>query len=229
MTTPLLLERDAPSSAIADALRAGRRGGGCVVLIEGPAGIGKSGLLHELRRQAEGHGRVLVARASRLEQTFAFGVVRQLFEAVVREHDRGGALFEGAATAALDVFDDAATEGAGASYAALHGLHWLALNLAEAGPLLLVVDDLHWCDPSSLRFLAYLARRLEGTSIVLATSTRPVGTTPAGADVEQVPELLAELLGELAAEPSAVHLHPAPLSPAASGELLGRLLGTAPD
>ena len=55
----------------------------------------------------------------------------------------------------------------GASFAALHGLFWLVLNLAEERPLLLAVDDLHWCDRPSLLFFAYLARRLEGQPILL--------------------------------------------------------------
>lgn len=224
-----LLERGSQSAAIHEALAAGRRGDGRVVLIEGPAGIGKSGLLRELREQAEGRSRVLVARASRLEQSFAFGVVRQLFEQSVRDPQLSSEVLDGAARAAAGVFADTPTEGSAASYAILHGLHWLTLNLADAtGPLVLVVDDLHWCDISSLRFLAYLARRLDGTSIVLAATTRPVGAEASGPEVERVSDLLAELLGDLAAEPSAVLLHPQPLSAEGSSELLGGTLGEQP-
>lgn len=224
-----LLERGPQSAAVEEALAAGRRGDGRVVLIEGPAGIGKSGLLRELRDRAEGRSRLLVARASRLEQAFAFGVVRQLFEQSVRDPELADMVFDGAASAAADVFADAPSEGSTASYAILHGLHWFTLNLADAGqPLVLVVDDLHWCDISSLRFLAYLARRLDGTSIVLAATTRPVGAEASGPEVERVSDLLAELLGDLAAEPTAVLLHPQPLSPAASTQLVGGILGSVP-
>ncbi len=231
MTSPAsdLLERDSQADAIDRALAAGRRSEGRVVLIEGPAGIGKSGLLHALRQQAEGRSRVLAARASRLEQAFAFGVVRQLFEQAVRDPEVGSRALEGAAGAAAGIFDDAPSEAGAASYAILHGLHWLALNLADDGPLVLVVDDLHWCDISSLRFLTYLARRLDGTPIVLAATTRPVGSGPAGdPGVELASDLLVELLGDLSAELSAVHLHPQPLSQEASAELLERLLGARP-
>src|SRR5262249_12838667 len=51
------------------------------------------------------------------------------------------------------------------SFAVLHGLYWLACNLASSKPVLLVVDDAHWADEPSLRWLAYLATRLEGLSI----------------------------------------------------------------
>src|ERR671910_838246 len=55
-----------------------------------------------------------------------------------------------------------------ASFAALHGLYWLTLNLAGERPLLLAVDNLQWGDRPSLRFLAYLTRRLEGVGALLA-------------------------------------------------------------
>jgi hypothetical protein len=59
------------------------------------------------------------------------------------------------------------------SFAVLHGLFWLTANLADRGALLIVVDDLHCCDPPSLRFVTYLARRLEGLPVVLAVGLRP--------------------------------------------------------
>ena len=40
------------------------------------------------------------------------------------------------------------------------GLYWLLAAIAEDEPLVLVADDLHACDPASLRWLAYLARRI---------------------------------------------------------------------
>ena len=59
--------------------------GGCV-LVRGPAGIGKTALLAEARTLAAGAGlRVLAARGSELERSFAFGAVQQLF---ARSHAR---------------------------------------------------------------------------------------------------------------------------------------------
>ncbi len=225
--TPGLLERDDQASAIDAVLAAGRRGEGRLLLIEGPPGIGKSRLLQELRTRADGPARVLSARASKLEQAFAFGVVRQLLEAVTRDAGDAATAFEGAASGARSIFDDAPSEGSGASYAILHGLHWLTLNLAETQPLVLVIDDLHWCDASSLRFLSYLARRIESTRVVLAATTRPLVHAVSNGDVGG--DVLVELLDELLSEPDAVLLHPLALSPDASAALLAETLGTTVD
>src|SRR3712207_6237579 len=90
----------------------------------------------------------------------------------------------GAAAAAGSVFEgfempeDAPRD---ASFAALHGLYWLVVNAAAEKPLLLALDDLHWVDRPSLRFVAYLARRLEGAPVLVATTLRSAepGTDPA--------------------------------------------------
>ena len=182
------------------------------MLIEGPAGIGKSGLLGGLR-DGTAHGlRVLAARAGELEREFAYGVVRQLFEAEVAGTSGP---FEGAAAPAAAVFAAAPDAGEGdASFAALHGLFWLTLNLAADRPLLLAIDDLHWCDRPSLRFLAYLARRLDGVPALVATTLR-TGEPPAD----------AALLGEITSDPAALTLRPGPLSLAAVDELVRERLG----
>ena len=54
----------------------------------------------------------------------------------------------------------------------LHGLYWLLNNLADAAPLVLAVDDLHWADAESLRFLDYLAPRLDGLRCVVLRLAR---------------------------------------------------------
>ncbi|WP_324278206.1 ATP-binding protein [Blastococcus brunescens] len=77
-----------------------------LLLIEGPAGIGKTRLLTEARRlAAERSVRVLTARGSQLEKTFGFGVVRQLFEPQLTDPGRRDELLAGAAASARGVFD----------------------------------------------------------------------------------------------------------------------------
>ena len=159
---------------------------------------------------------VLNARAGELERDFPFGVVRQLFEAVVADPDA----LAGAAATARVVFaspDEGAPTG-DASFAALHGLYWLALNLAAERPLLLEVDDLQWCDRPSLRFLAYLVRRLEGQPVLVTASVR-TGDPPTD----------AALLAEIANDPATAHVRPGPLSEDAVGQLVAKRLGAEPD
>ena len=97
------------------------------------------------------------------------------------------------------------------SFSVLHGLFWLTLNVAAEDPLLLVVDDLQWCDRPSLRFLAYLAHRLDGTRIGLLTGHR---NTEPGVD----PALVAGI----AVEPATVVISPRPLSIEGIGALIER-------
>ncbi|TQN43874.1 transcriptional regulator [Blastococcus colisei] len=210
-----LLDRDAELAAVRAALDDLVAGEPRLLLIEGPAGIGKTRLLTEIRRlAAERSVGVLAARGSQLEKAFGFGVVRQLFEPRLTDPRRRDELLAGAAASARGVFDPMGGESPDGSFAALHGLYWLAVNLTADGPLVLAVDDVQWCDGASLRSLAFLVRRLEAVPVLV------VGTVRTGEPHED-----EELLGELALEPVAVVLRPATLSADAVGALVGRRLG----
>jgi hypothetical protein len=77
-----LLERDAALDRIDQRLRCASAGGGSLLLLEGPAGIGKTRLvLAAVRRGRELGLTTLSARGSELERDFAYGLVRQLFDA----------------------------------------------------------------------------------------------------------------------------------------------------
>lgn len=83
------------------------------VMIEGPAGVGKSRLLAAARTLAQEAGlRTLGARGSELERELAFGVVRQWFEPALRGPSRRGTWLSGAAAAAERVFDPSRAPGA---------------------------------------------------------------------------------------------------------------------
>ncbi len=164
-------------SAISAAFPAPGSGDGRVVVVAGRAGIGKSSLLAEGQRTARAAGfTVLTARASDLEREFAFGVARQLFERAVQ---RSPHWWAGAAEQARAVFDDVPAAAGGifedVSQSVLHGLYWLVVNATADGPLLLSVDDLQLCDRSSLRFLSYLSRRLDGLPVVVLAGLRTAG------------------------------------------------------
>jgi DNA-binding SARP family transcriptional activator/tetratricopeptide (TPR) repeat protein len=211
-----LFDREGELAEVRAALQDLAAGEPRLLLIEGPAGIGKTRLLTEARRlAAENSVRVLTARGSQLEKAFGFGAVRQLFEPCLAENDGRDELLTGAAASARTVFDLAPAESPDGSFAVLHGLYWLAVNLSADGPLMVAVDDVQWCDSASLRWLAYLVRRLEAVPVLV------VGTVRTG---EQHPD--EELLTELALEPAAIVVRPEALSPGATADLVGRRLGT---
>lgn len=155
-----LLERERELQVLSALIEAACRGAGQLAVVEGVAGIGKTRLLAAARAVAERGGlRVLGARGSELEQEFAYGVVRQLFEPILTGADQAVRveLLAGAAGQAAVLFGhvDAAaapSTGGDVSFATLHGLFWLTANLCACGPLMVIVDDLHWSDVPSLRF-----------------------------------------------------------------------------
>ncbi|HEX8085486.1 MAG TPA: AAA family ATPase [Solirubrobacteraceae bacterium] len=225
-----LLEREAELAALGAALEAAAGGAGGLVVVEGPAGIGKTRLLREARERAARTGmRVLAARGSELERDFPFGVVRQLLEPAVlaadeREREE---LLAGAAAPARGLVGaegDAGGDGASAhpfadpSFATLNALYWLVSNLAEGGPVLLAVDDAHWADSASLRLLRFLLPRLEELPVLLVVAARP--SDPA-ADVE--------LLARIAADPAARVLRPQALTREPVAGLVRAALGAQVD
>jgi DNA-binding CsgD family transcriptional regulator len=213
-----LLERGTELDAIRAAAAAAAAGDGRAVVVEGPAGIGKTALLAAARAVAVDAGLTpLAARGSELERAFGFGVARQLFEAAVADRS----LFEGSARYAAALLDVPLAEpatlplGPEGAFTVLHGLYRLTANLAERRPLALVVDDAHWADAASLRFLTYLGNRLERLPVLLLVGARPLGE-PGGAAV-----------AETLAEAAPAVLRPSALSDGASAELVRSALPEA--
>ena len=224
-----LLERERELNRLDAAVRAAGRRAGEAVVVEAAAGMGKSRLLEEAHSGAAQLGlRVLDARGAELEQGFPFGVMRQLFERLLvdadeQERDRWLA---GAAGLAAEVLTGALPAPPGPvpgpsvgdpGYAWQHGLYWLASNLSADAPLVLVVDDVQWCDTPSLRALLFIARRLDGQPLCVIMATRPPD-----------PGLTSDTAA-LLADPAVETLRPAPLTEAAVEALVTTRLFEKPD
>jgi len=200
-----LVEREGELAALESTLGAVQ--GGRLLTIEGPPGVGKTALMAQTKTLGRAAGlEVLGARGSELERSFSYGVVRQLFEPFLASvpTDERDELFAGAADLAAPLFDPvrlASEPPADASLASLHGLYWLTANVATRGPLLLAIDDLHWSDVLSLRWLAYLLPRIEGDRVAIVVALRP-----------DEPGVVSSLLGHILADPMATVIRPGPLS-----------------
>jgi DNA-binding CsgD family transcriptional regulator/tetratricopeptide (TPR) repeat protein len=211
MAAPIqLLERERELGTIGRSLDTAVAGDGGVLAIEGEAGAGKTSLLDAAAGMgAEREMLVLRARGGEYERDFPYGVVRQLFETVLDDPGRRAELLDGTAAMAAAIFEPQSSQGAGDPFGSQHGLYWLLVNLADAGPLAMLVDDAQWADLASLQALVYCARRLDGLPIALALTIRTGEPgTPAG------------LLGELRQGPTARRIVPPPLSTGAAKRLI---------
>jgi DNA-binding CsgD family transcriptional regulator len=224
----VLLEREEEIAELEELAGRAATAAGTVGVIEGPAGIGKSRLLAAVAERAHGEGiEVLEARGGQLEHELGWGVVRELFAPLVSSPSaESRALFEGAAALSEQLLVPSAEAAEGTSEepvpdpiapeAALHSLYWLTSNLAERAPLALLVDDVHWADPASLRWLAYLAARIEDLPVLLLLAVRPEEGEAGG-----------RAMGEIGARARSIPL--GPLSEEASSELLATAFGRRPD
>ncbi len=218
-----LLERDSELAAIDAQLDRACEGSGSLIVVEGPAGMGKTALLREAVAKARAREMtVLSAKGGVLEQRLEFGIARQLVERPLLQADdeRRARLLAGpaaGAAAALGLAESppsSTTPGHDPLPDILHGLYWVVANLSEEAPVLMIVDDAQWGDVATLRAGGYLARRLADLRVAFIVGVR------ADEPGRQV-AILAEQLR--ATEPTYLSLKP--LTRGAVGTLLAGTFG----
>jgi len=201
---------------------------GRVVAITGQAGSGKSRLITEFRTEAaESGGRVLAARCHDGETSLPFVLAADLLRtALAVRPDLPEVLPADSAAMAgrlVPVLAAAHPEAAAPAldspvavtrlYAAIADTLLAAASADAGGPVgVVVVEDVHWADGSSLGLLAYLVRRLADWPLLLVLSWQS----------EQAARLhvLRTALGEAEAQSGAVTIEPGPLGPDAISSLL---------
>jgi DNA-binding CsgD family transcriptional regulator len=209
----LLLERERELELVELAAARAAQADASMVLIEGSAGVGKTRLLRESAARVENHGfRVLSATGGEVERELGWGIVRQLFGSAVESDEHQ---WSGAARLSLPIFSAARLPTDASAGAVLHGLHWMAAQLAEKDPLLVIVDDAQWADAPSLRWLASMSARLDGLRALFVIAIR-TGESSGG----------AELVDVIGASRGTTTLILRPLSRHATGVLVDRELGS---
>src|SRR5215207_5446641 len=173
-----LLERSFEVGALAQAIDGGCGGDGQMALLEGSSGIGKTRLLETAAVLAGERGAdVFRTCGGELERDYPFGLVRRLLEANIARAvpAQREAVFRGYAKLAESLLQPPPHEEGPAladEFQLIHSLYWLVVNLADKKPLVLIADDLQWGDDLSLRFLLYLAQRLNDLPITLIGAVR---------------------------------------------------------
>ncbi|KPH98992.1 hypothetical protein OK074_6117 [Actinobacteria bacterium OK074] len=183
-----LWERDEEIAAIERAVEAVRTdapsaGPGRLLVISGEAGIGKTALLGEARRIAEERGcTVWSARGGETVSSVPYNVVRQLLQPALISlmPEEARAYLEDAydiAGPALGIADpgDLQPDPQGVCDGLVNAVRGLARRY---WPLVLLIDDAHWADQETLRWLAAFTDRLEGQSVLVIVARRP-GEAPA--------------------------------------------------
>jgi AAA ATPase domain len=215
-----IVGRDQELAVLSDAVAGAAAGRGSLVLVEGAPGIGKTTLLRAACAAPTPDGQVLTARGLALEGGFPYGIVRQLIEPVraAAGPAEWDGLLDGAAGLAARVFDGAEPGPVedDVPYAVMHGLYWLAANLAARGPLVIAVDDAHWADAPSLRWLAHLAARIEGLPVAMLLAVRSGPGEPA---------MIQGVVGELRACPACTPMRLGPLHAQAAAAMVRQRLG----
>jgi DNA-binding CsgD family transcriptional regulator len=222
-----LLERADELAKLRDAIAAAVAGTGRLLVIEGPAGIGKTALMRQARLEGAAAGmELLVARGLELEREFGFGVARQLVEAPLARlgTERKHEVLQGAAALARPLLgldrrrgdppDSGVHPPPDLSFTLVHGLYWLTANLADGGPLMVLLDDAHYADEPSLRYIAYMAARCSELPVLLVLAIRTGDPTTA-----------RDLLTSVSSEPGVTVIQPEALSGEAITALVRAQLG----
>src|SRR3954463_1235535 len=173
---PQLLGRRSECAALDELVASVRAGPSRALVLRGEAGVGKSALLEYLVRGAAGCS---IARAAGVESEveLAFAGLQQLCAPFVDRLDRLPAPQRDALGTAFGL------RGGNVPDRFLVGLAVLSLlsDVADARPLICVVDDAQWLDAASAQALAFVARRLGVESVGLLFAARSEDEAPARA------------------------------------------------
>ncbi len=142
------------------------------IVIDGGPGTGKTAMFNACIGMAEQAGlMVLKARCDAAEMPAEYGVVLQLFSAVIRRLPVGDERVSAGAALAMRVLRHGPEDGDEPT-AVFGGLIELIEHVA-GGPALVIVDDAHAADHASASWLRFVARRVDPTVVHLVLTTRP--------------------------------------------------------
>jgi class 3 adenylate cyclase/tetratricopeptide (TPR) repeat protein len=225
---PPFVGRDAELGALREAFERARSRSTCVLAtVIGSAGVGKSRLAREFVAELAGDARVVSGRCLPYGDGITFWPVIELVKDACGISDgepRAAArtkideVLAGAEDAALVAERVAAVVGLGETSAGLQETFWsirrLLEWLARDRPLVALVDDVHWAEPTFLDLVEYLAGWTQQSPIVVLALARPD---------------LLDVRPGWGSQPDGVAVQLGPLDEGESDRLIGSVLGAGLD
>ena len=228
---PVLIGRENDLQRLERLMTQSQEGGGQIALISGEAGIGKSRLVREAKARAPQGTLILEGYCFQTESVLPYAPLLDLFRNFFDTHTReetARALGTYAPylvrlfpelTVTLPNLTPVATSSPDPEQDKRRLFQILAqtiIELAGHQPLIIILEDLHWSDSTSLEFLLLLARRISSQPILLLLTYRGEDTTPE----------LTHFLAELDRERLATEFALKPMSPLEVHELLQAILAS---
>ena len=230
----LFIGRQQEMALLTSALASARQGRGQVVLLAGSGGMGKTRLAQELAGRSEQDG-VSVLWGRCLEEPGAppYWPWRQLIRNYLRSgvdaklaetlgaglSDIAGIVPEVAERFSAPQTNAEAGDNAQSRFRLFDAVAGFWRRAAQRAPLLLIFEDLHWADATSLRLFAFLAAELEDTGMLVLGTYRDTELS------RQHP--LSETLAELARSPAFHRIELAGLSNRETEEFMAAATGGA--
>lgn len=181
-TQVALVGRDPEFAALVDALETARTGQPSLIVVRGEAGIGKSRLVEAFSQHARAHGtvtaigRCVPSGTRSLSYAPFIEILEQLLPQLA---DAGTVLSDQVRRSIAPLLGEADTSATTPGIGADLGLSRMFAGVAETislasstRPAVVVLEDAHWADPSSLDLLDFVARRLREHAVVLIATVR---------------------------------------------------------
>ena len=213
---PVLIGRESDLQRLDGLMTQSQKGSGQIALIAGEAGIGKSRLVKEVKGRAPEGTLILEGQCFQTDSALPYAPLLDLFRNYFATHDKEDTarVLTASGSQLVHLFPELTTYVAHATPSPdldpkqekrrlFQVLLQTIIDLAQHKPLILVIEDLHWCDSTSLEFLLLLARRISSQPILLLITYRADETTP------ELTHFLAELDRErLGTEFALQHMSP---------------------